>query len=194
MLKNGSIIWVATMHKCWMSLLPPSCISVFGLLGLNKIQVNVHILVLHTFFLVIYLDFLSAKRTLWLANSWWRAPDQIQMYPDRDAIAQLLPACRIQQHVISPWLNYIQRKHKAYIFMKTKIKVKLWKRTRTKKIKQILKTRKKRKGKLSENIQNISRCWFSQSSRGLYLSCFLVYFYFQLFSQSIPFRSLVSAT
>ena len=43
---------------------------------------------------------------------------------------------------------------------------------------------------LSENIQNISRCWFSQSIRGLYLSRFLVYFYVQLFTQSIPFRSL----
>ena len=45
-------------------------------------------------------------------------------------------------------------------------------------------------GRLSENIQNISRCWFSQSIRGLYLSRFLVYFYVQLFTQSIPFRSL----
>ena len=25
-------------------------------------------------------------------DSWSRAPDQIQMYPDRDTIAQLLPA------------------------------------------------------------------------------------------------------
>ena len=26
-----------------------------------------------------------------LVDSWSRAPDQIQMYPDRDTIAQLLP-------------------------------------------------------------------------------------------------------
>ena len=107
-----------------------------------------HILVLHTSFLVIYLDFLSANRPLWLVNSWWRThgPDQIQMYPDSDTIAQLLPACRIQQHVISAWLNYIHRKFKTYIFMKKKIKVKLWKRTRTKG-KTNLKNKKERKGK-----------------------------------------------
>ena len=46
------------------------------------------------------------------------------------------------------------------------------------------------KDQMSENIQNISQCWVSQSIRGLYLSRFLVYFYVQLFTQSIPFRSL----
>ena len=30
-------------------------------------------------------------------NGWSRAPNQIQMYPDRDTTAQLLPAHRIQQ-------------------------------------------------------------------------------------------------
>ena len=28
-------------------------------------------------------------------DSWSRTPDQIQMYPDRDTIAQLLPARRL---------------------------------------------------------------------------------------------------
>ena len=48
--------------------------------------------------IVIYLDFHSAKRALWLVDSWSRAPDQIQMYPDqnpdRDTIEQLLSARR----------------------------------------------------------------------------------------------------
>ena len=47
-----------------------------------------------------YLDFHSTKRALWLVDSWSRAPDQIQIYYDRDAIAQLLPARRLQQHMI----------------------------------------------------------------------------------------------
>ena len=38
------------------------------------------------FTIVIYLDFHSAKRALWLVDYWSRAPDQIQMYPDRDTI------------------------------------------------------------------------------------------------------------
>ena len=42
--------------------------------------------------LVIYLAFHSTKRALWLVGSSSRAPDQIQMYPDRDTILQLLPA------------------------------------------------------------------------------------------------------
>ena len=33
-------------------------------------------------------------------HSWSCAPDQIRMYPDRDTIAQLLPARRIHQHMI----------------------------------------------------------------------------------------------
>ena len=40
------------------------------------------------------------KQAMWLVDSWSRAPDQIQMYPDRDTIAQLLPVSRIQQHMI----------------------------------------------------------------------------------------------
>ena len=56
---------------------------------------------LDSFVGVIYLDFHSAKRALGLVDSWSHAPDQLQMYPDLDTIAQLLPACRIQQHVIS---------------------------------------------------------------------------------------------
>ena len=41
---------------------------------------------------VIYPDFHSTKLALWLVDSWSRAPDQVQMYPDRDTIPQLLPA------------------------------------------------------------------------------------------------------
>ena len=44
------------------------------------------------------------KRALWLVDSWSRAPDQIQMYPNRDTIAQLLPARRMQQLVFAIWL------------------------------------------------------------------------------------------
>ena len=53
---------------------------------------------------VIYPDFHSTKRALWLVDSWLHAPDQIQMYPDQDTIAQLLPVRRIQQHVFAIWL------------------------------------------------------------------------------------------
>ena len=52
----------------------------------------------------IYLDFPLTKRAMWLVDSWSRAPDQIQMYPDRDTILQLLPARRIQQHDFAKWL------------------------------------------------------------------------------------------
>ena len=48
---------------------------------------------------VIYLDFHSTKQALWLVDSWSRAPNQTQMYLDRDKIAQLLPARRIQRYV-----------------------------------------------------------------------------------------------
>ena len=50
--------------------------------------------------IAIFLDFHSAKGTLCLVDSWSCTPDQIQMYSDRDTIAQLLPARIIQQHVI----------------------------------------------------------------------------------------------
>ena len=42
--------------------------------------------------IVIYLDFRLTKRALSLVDSLSRGPDQIQMYPDRDTIPQLLPA------------------------------------------------------------------------------------------------------
>ena len=43
-----------------------------------------------------YIARLSLKKwALWLVDSWSRAPDQIQMYPGRDTIAQLLPARRL---------------------------------------------------------------------------------------------------
>ena len=66
--------------------------------------------------IVIY--FHSTKRALWLVDSWSRAPDQIQIYTERDTIAQLLPAHRIQQHVLAILLfkgksKYI-RKHLMY--------------------------------------------------------------------------------
>ena len=47
-----------------------------------------------------YQDFHSTKRALWLDDSRSRAPDQIQIYYDRDTIAQFLPARRLQQHMI----------------------------------------------------------------------------------------------
>ena len=37
----------------------------------------------------IYLDFHSTKRAMSSVDSWSRAPDQVQMYPDRDTIPQL---------------------------------------------------------------------------------------------------------
>ena len=52
-----------------------------------------------TSYVVIYLDFHSAKRTLWLDDSWLRAPDQMETYPDLDTIEQLLPGRQIQQHM-----------------------------------------------------------------------------------------------
>ena len=45
-----------------------------------------------TTIIVMYQDFRSTKRALWLVDSWSRGPDQIQMYPDQDTIPQLLPA------------------------------------------------------------------------------------------------------
>ena len=50
-----------------------------------------------------YIPRLSLNKTVWLVDSWSHAPDQIQMYPDRDTIAQLLPMRRIQQHVFAIW-------------------------------------------------------------------------------------------
>ena len=41
--------------------------------------------------IAIYLDFLSTKRALWLVDSWSRATDQIQMYPDRDTMRSCCP-------------------------------------------------------------------------------------------------------
>ena len=60
----------------------------------------------------------STKWALWLVYSWSRAPDQIQMYPDRDTIAQLLPARRLNLFVFAIWLfkgksKYIT-KHSVY--------------------------------------------------------------------------------
>ena len=38
--------------------------------------------------IVIYLDFHLTKWTLWLVDSWSLTPDQIQMHPNWDTIAQ----------------------------------------------------------------------------------------------------------
>ena len=65
-------------------------------------EVRFQLLLVNTNFLcdfVIYLDFHSTKQALWLVDSWSRAPNQTQMYLDRDKIAQLLPARRIQRYV-----------------------------------------------------------------------------------------------
>ena len=50
------------------------------------------------------LYFHSKKRALWLVDSLSRDLDQIQMYPDRDTIAQLLPARRLCLFVFAIWL------------------------------------------------------------------------------------------
>ena len=57
----------------------------------------------------------SFFHNLWLVNSWSCAPDRIQMYPDRDTIAQLLPARRIEQHVMSAWLKMAWSSARAHV-------------------------------------------------------------------------------
>ena len=47
-------------------------------------------------------------------DSWSRAPDQIQMYPDRDTIAQLLPARRLCLFVFATWQSKYITKHLMY--------------------------------------------------------------------------------
>ena len=44
---------------------------------------------------------LTSLFSLFYVTSWSRTPDQIQMYPDRDTIAQLLPARRLCFFVFS---------------------------------------------------------------------------------------------
>ena len=55
--------------------------------------------------LVIYLAFHSTKQALWLVDSWSRGPDQIQMYPDRNTIPQLLPAPDVLLRLLQESLN-----------------------------------------------------------------------------------------
>ena len=50
---------------------------------------------------------------MWLVDSWSRTPDQIQMYPDRDTIAQLLPARRLYLFVFAIWLFKEKSKYKT---------------------------------------------------------------------------------
>ena len=52
---------------------------------------------------LIYQAFHSTKGALRLVDSWSRVPDKIQIYPDRDTIAQLLPVCQIKQHMFLPY-------------------------------------------------------------------------------------------
>ena len=47
-------------------------------------------------------------------DSWSRAPDQIQMYPNRDTIAQLLPARRLCFFVFAGRLFKYIKKHLMY--------------------------------------------------------------------------------
>ena len=63
--------------------------------------------------LVIYLDFRSTKRALWLVASLSRGPDQIQMYPDGDTIPQLLPAPDVLLRLLKEKSKYIT-KHLMY--------------------------------------------------------------------------------
>ena len=51
--------------------------------------------------IIIYQNFHSTNWALWLVDSWSCASDQMQMYPYRDTIAQLLPARQVQQHMIA---------------------------------------------------------------------------------------------
>ena len=64
--------------------------------------------------IVIKLDFHSTKWALWLVDSWSRAPDQIQMYPARDTIAQLLTARRLCLFLLYDCLN-IQQNAKCMV-------------------------------------------------------------------------------
>ena len=57
-----------------------------------------------------------------MVDSWSRALDQIQMYPDRDTIAQLLPARGIQQHVFAIWLFNGKFKYTIKHFVSGKIR------------------------------------------------------------------------
>ena len=58
--------------------------------------------------------FHSTKWALWLVDFWSRASDQIQMYPDRDTIAQLLPARRLCLFVFAIWKSKYITKHFMY--------------------------------------------------------------------------------
>ena len=63
----------------------------------------------HTSTIVIYLDFHSTKRALWLVDSWSFAPDQIQMYPDRHPIPQFLPAPDVLLRLLKENSKYITK-------------------------------------------------------------------------------------
>ena len=49
-----------------------------------------------------------------MVDSWSRAPDQNQMYPDRDTIVQLLPARRVCLFVFAIWKSKYITKHLMY--------------------------------------------------------------------------------
>ena len=49
-----------------------------------------------------------------MVDSWSRVPDQIQIYPDRDTIAQLLPARRLCLFVFTIRLFKYTTKHLMY--------------------------------------------------------------------------------
>ena len=67
----------------------------------------------HTNPFVIYLDCHSTKRALWLVDSWLRAPDQIQVYPDRETIPELLPAPDVLLRLLKEKSKYLS-KHLMY--------------------------------------------------------------------------------
>ena len=64
--------------------------------------------------ILIKLDFHSRKWALWLVDSWSCAPDQIQMYPARETIAQLLHARRLSLLVFAVWLSEYTTKRQMY--------------------------------------------------------------------------------
>ena len=65
----------------------------------------------YTYWIVIYVDFHSTKWAPWLVDSWSRATNQIQMYPDQDTIAQLLPARRLCLFAFAVWLFKAKSKY-----------------------------------------------------------------------------------
>lgn len=81
-----------------------SCCTFF--LHIARVVQNI-LIFSNTIIIVIYLDFHSIKQALWFVDSWSCAHDQIQMYPDRDTIPQLLPAPDVLLRLVKETSKYI---------------------------------------------------------------------------------------